>query len=82
LTIIAGEPHHLAVQIRDLLLDSRTRAAQRYYRSREFRPVLCQLRSADGKCVHLCSANNETKVLEETRGGKVLPKVKPPAMRR
>jgi hypothetical protein len=50
-------------------LDSRTRAEQQYYRSREFRPVLCQLRSTDGKYVHLCSANNEPEVLEEPGSG-------------
>jgi hypothetical protein len=30
------------------------------------RPIFSQLRSTDGKYVHLCSANNEPEVLEES----------------
>jgi len=43
LGIIASQPHHLAVEVRNLPLDSLACLEQRLYRGSEFRPSLGQL---------------------------------------
>ena len=48
-----------------MTLDNFTCLEERCYGSGQFRPILDQLSSTDGKYIHLCSANNEPKVLEE-----------------
>jgi hypothetical protein len=58
LGIIAGQPHHLAVEIRNLPRDSLACLEQRLYRGSEFWPSLGQLRGARGKHVHLCPADD------------------------
>jgi hypothetical protein len=65
LSIIACQPHHLAVEIRNLSPDSLACLEQRLYRSTEFWPSLCKLRGAHDKHVHLCLADDEPKILEE-----------------
>ena len=65
LSIIACQPHHLAVELRNLSPDSLACLEQRLYRGSKFRPNLGQLRGAHGKHVHLCPADDEPKILEE-----------------
>ena len=65
MSIIAGQPQHLAVEVCDLLPDSLTRLEQRLYRGSKFWPSLGELRGAHGKHVHFCPANNKPEVLEE-----------------
>jgi hypothetical protein len=65
LDIIAGQPHHFAVGVRNLPPDSLASLEQWFYRGSEFRPSLGQLRGARGEQVHLCPADDEPKILEE-----------------
>ena len=66
MSVVACQAHHLAVQVRNLPLDSLTSLEQRLYHSGEFRPILGQLRGTHGKHVHLCAADYEPEILEET----------------
>src|SRR5262249_32237542 len=65
LSIITGQPHHLAIEVRHLPPDSLACPEQRLNRDSEFWPSLGQLRGAHGKHVHLCLADDEPEVLEE-----------------
>jgi hypothetical protein len=42
LAIVAGQPQHLAVKVRNLLLDSLACLEQWIYRGSKFRPILGQ----------------------------------------
>ena len=66
LGIIASQPHHLAVEVRNLPPDSLACLEQRLYRGSELWPSLGQLRRARGKHVHFCPADDEPEILEET----------------
>ena len=65
LSIIAGQPQHLAVEVRNLSPDSVARLEQRFYGGCNCWPSIGQLRGAHGKYVHLCPADDEPKILEE-----------------
>lgn len=65
MSIIAGQPQHLAVEVLNLLLDSLSCLEQRRDRSGEFRPALGQLQGAQQKHVHLCPADDEPEILEQ-----------------
>src|SRR6266516_21725 len=65
LSIIARQPHHLAVEVRNLPPDSLACLEQRLYRGSEFWPSLGQLRGAHGKHVHLCLTDDKPEILEE-----------------
>src|SRR5271169_2966964 len=65
MSIIAGQPHHLAVEVRNLPPDSLACLEKRLYRGSKFWPSLGQLRGARSKHVHLCPADDEPKILEE-----------------
>src|SRR5919197_2696893 len=58
-SIIAGQPHHLAIEVCNLPSDNLACLEQRLYRGSEFWPSLGQLGGAYGKHVHLCLANDE-----------------------
>ena len=62
LSIIACQPHHLAVEVRNLPSDGLACLEQRLYRGSKFWPSLGQLRGAHGKHVHLCLADDEPKI--------------------
>jgi len=68
LSIIAGQPQHLAVEVRNLSPDSVARLEQRFYGGCNCWPSIGQLRGAHGKYVHLCPADDEPKILEEPSG--------------
>jgi hypothetical protein len=65
LSIIACQPHDLAVEVRNLPPDSLACLEQRLYRGNKFGPSLGQLRGAHGKHVHLCPTDDEPKILEQ-----------------
>src|SRR5262245_12820497 len=65
LSNIAGQPHHLAIEVGNLPSDSLTCPEQRLNCSSEFWPSPGQLRGAHGKHVHLCLADDEPEILEE-----------------
>ena len=65
LSIIAGQPQHLAVEVRNLSPDSLASLEQRFYGGCNCWPSIGQLRGAHGKYVHLCPADDEPKILEE-----------------
>ena len=64
--IIACQPHHLAVEVRNLSPDGLACLEQRLYCGSKFWPSLGQLCGAHGKHVHLCLADDEPKILEES----------------
>ena len=65
LGIIAGQSHHLAIEIVDLLLDSVARIEQRPDRSHQLGTTLNQLLSSYGEEIEFGTADAETKVLEQ-----------------
>ena len=65
LSIVACQPHHLAIEVCNLLLDSLACLEQWLDRGGKFWPILDQLRGTYGKHVHLCPADDEAEVLEE-----------------
>jgi ABC transporter substrate binding protein len=65
LSIIAGQPHHLAIEVRNLPPDSLACFEQRLYRGSELWPSLGQLGGAHGKYVHLCLADDEPVLAHE-----------------
>jgi hypothetical protein len=65
LSIIAGQPQHLAVEVRNLLPDSLACLKQRLCGGAKFWSSLGQLRGAHGKYVHLCPADDKPKIFEK-----------------
>jgi hypothetical protein len=65
LGIVAGQPQHFAVKAQNLLLDSLACLEQWIYRGSKFRPILGQFHRARSKRVHLCSSDDEPKILKE-----------------
>src|SRR5262249_37071576 len=63
-SIIAGQPHRLAIEVRNLPADGLPCLEQWLYRGSEFWPSLGELGGAHGKHVHLCLADDEPKILE------------------
>jgi hypothetical protein len=65
LSIIAGQPHHLAIEVRNLPPDGLACLEQGLYCGGEFWSSLGQLRGAHGKHVHFCLADDKPEILEE-----------------
>src|SRR5262245_29119393 len=65
LSIIAGQPHQLAIEVGNLPSDSLACPEQRLNRGSEFWPSPGQLGGAHGKHVHLCLADDEPEILEK-----------------
>jgi hypothetical protein len=65
-SIVACQPHHLAVEVGNLLLDSLTCLEQRLDHSAKFWPIVDQLRRTYCKHVHLCPSDDEPEVLEKS----------------
>src|SRR6185436_4024056 len=65
LSIVAGQLQHLAVKVQNLLLDGPACLEQWIHRGSKFWPILGQLCGAHSKHVHLCSSDDEPKILEK-----------------